>query len=34
MREAFPATFGKLPGARITWPGLAQAGFTLEEILA
>jgi len=34
MREAFPATFGKPPSARIGWPGLASTEFTLEEILA
>lgn len=34
IREAFPATFGKPPTARITWPNLAASAFTLEEILA
>ncbi|MDZ4372676.1 MAG: hypothetical protein U1C74_14795 [Phenylobacterium sp.] len=34
FREAFPATFGKLPDARLSWPGLARTAFTLEERLA
>ncbi|MFN3582621.1 hypothetical protein [Phenylobacterium sp.] len=34
IREAFPATFSRLPGARFTYPGLHQSGFALKEILA
>lgn len=34
MREAFPATYGKPPGARTTYPGLGATNLTLEEVLA
>jgi hypothetical protein len=34
MREAWPATFEKLPSARFGWPGLGSVAFTLEERLA
>ncbi len=33
LREAFPARFGKVPGARTGWPGLGATAFTLQEIL-
>jgi len=34
IREAFPATLSKLPGARFTYPGLGVSSLTLKEILA
>lgn len=34
MREAFPANFSKLPGARTSWSGLGASAITLTEILA
>lgn len=34
MREAFPATFGTLPGPKFTYSGLNSTGAVFEEILA
>lgn len=34
LREAFPATFGRLPGPSFTWPGLGRVEATLQEIIA
>lgn len=34
LREAFPATFARLPGARIGRPGMSGSTVSLEEVLA
>ncbi|MDP2258484.1 MAG: hypothetical protein Q8J89_02030 [Caulobacter sp.] len=34
LREAFPATFSRLPGPSFTWPGLGRVEATLQEIVA